>query len=222
MIYYLYKITNNINGKFYVGVHKTKNANDEYFGSGKYLNHAINKYGFENFTKEIIEYFNNTKEMFAKEKEIVNEEFVKRTDTYNLKTGGFGGFDYVNKVTSREQKSKAGKLGRQVGKERGTLKTTFTKDEQEKALKRLDELRQNPKWKEDELSRLRKLRKKANTTEAKKKRKETFKEINHQQGDRNSQYGTMWITNGISNKKIKNNLPIPNGWKKGRKYRVKV
>lgn len=216
MTYYLYKITNNLNGKFYVGVHKTTNPNDDYFGSGKILNRAIDKYGIENFSKEILEYFDNTKEMFSKEKEIVNEEFVSRSDTYNLRIGGSGGFDYVNKITSSKTKSKAGKLGRQVGKERGTLKTKFTKEDCEKGQQVLKELRQNPEWKEDELSRLRKLRKKANTLEAKKKRRDTFKEINHQQGKRNSQYGTMWITNNLSNRKIKKDEQIPPGWKKGR------
>ena len=213
----MYKITNNINGKFYVGVHKTKKVNDEYFGSGKYLNRAINKYGIKNFRKEIIEYFNDTKEMFAKEKEIVDEEFVKRTDTYNLKIGGFGGFDYVNKVTSREQKSKAGKKSVWVQKQRGTRKEGFTKEEQEKAHKAWryyydNDLEFRKKHNDD----LRKAGKLANTPEAMKKRRETFKEVKHQQGERNSQYGTMWITNNLSNRKIKKDEQIPLGWKKGR------
>ena len=33
----------------------------------------------------------------------------------------------------------------------------------------------------------------------------------------NSQYNTMWITNGIKNKKIKKDILIPNGYYKGRK-----
>lgn len=35
-------------------------------------------------------------------------------------------------------------------------------------------------------------------------------------GEHNSQYGTMWITNGIQNKKIKKDQVIPQGWRKGR------
>ena len=35
--------------------------------------------------------------MYAKEKEIVTEEFILREDTYNLRRGGYGGFDYINK-----------------------------------------------------------------------------------------------------------------------------
>ena len=35
-------------------------------------------------------------------------------------------------------------------------------------------------------------------------------------GKLNSQYGTMWITNGKKNKKIKKEEKIPEGWTKGR------
>ena len=37
--------------------------------------------------------------------------------------------------------------------------------------------------------------------------------------EKNSQFGTCWITNGSINKKIKNHELIPKGWYKGRKIR---
>ena len=97
MFYYLYEIRNNINGKIYVGVHKTENLDDGYMGSGKVIQRAIKLYGAENFTKVILETFENAEAMYAREKEVVNEEFLEREDVYNLRRGGHGGFEYINK-----------------------------------------------------------------------------------------------------------------------------
>lgn len=44
-MYTVYKTTNIINGKYYIGVHKTTNPNDSYLGSGKAIKEAIKKYG---------------------------------------------------------------------------------------------------------------------------------------------------------------------------------
>lgn len=97
MFYTIYKITNQINGKFYIGSHRTSDLNDNYMGSGKYLTYAQNKYGIENFTKEILFVFDNPEEMYDKEAEIVNEEFLNNDDVYNLRKGGSGGFDFLIK-----------------------------------------------------------------------------------------------------------------------------
>lgn len=58
----------------------------------------------------------------------------------------------------------------------------------------------------------------AQSKESKEKRKATLKKINHQKGNKNSQFGTMWITNGIDNIKIKCDTVIPCGFIKGRKF----
>ena len=52
MYYLIYKITNNVNNKIYVGKHKTENKNDGYMGSGTILNRAIEKYGLINLPKK--------------------------------------------------------------------------------------------------------------------------------------------------------------------------
>ena len=55
----------------------------------------------------------------------------------------------------------------------------------------------------------------------KKKCRITFKNIKHQQGKNNSQYGTCWITNEKESKKIFKGDLIPDGWRLGRKIKIK-
>lgn len=68
MIGFVYVWTNLINGKRYVGSHEGTES-DGYVGSGKYFNNAVNKYGIENFQREIIESsdYSTRKELFGRE-----------------------------------------------------------------------------------------------------------------------------------------------------------
>lgn len=102
MFYYTYKITNKVNGHFYIGAHKTSKLEDGYMGSGTVLKRAINKYGIENFDKTILKFHDSQESMYEHEKEIVNADLVIRDDVYNIKLGGYGGFDYVNATNSKE------------------------------------------------------------------------------------------------------------------------
>jgi hypothetical protein len=93
--YYIYQTTNLINGKIYIGVHKYSDSRDHYYkGSGKALKFAFKKYGRKNFRKDILFEFDNKEEAYNKEIEIVNKEFLKRDDIYNLQLGGKGGKIY--------------------------------------------------------------------------------------------------------------------------------
>lgn len=88
-MYYIYRITNLINGKTYIGQHKYKKLDDSYMGSGVYLAQAKKKYGIENFKKEIlysrIQYRETADDMerFA----IAKERAIGKAE-YNIASGG--------------------------------------------------------------------------------------------------------------------------------------
>lgn len=92
-MFYIYRITNLINGKTYIGQHKYKTLDDGYMGSGKLLKRAYKKYGIENFKKEIIcknvQYKETIDDMerFYIKKEREQNPF----GCYNITDGGQGG-----------------------------------------------------------------------------------------------------------------------------------
>ena len=89
--YTIYKITNLVNGKMYIGKHKTKNLDDGYMGSGHLIKRALQKYGANNFRKEWLMFCEDEEEMNYMELVYVDETWVLRNDTYNLTLGGNGG-----------------------------------------------------------------------------------------------------------------------------------
>lgn len=56
MIGYVYLTTNLINGRKYIGMHKKTYFDENYKGSGKILRQAFDKYGWENFKCEVLEW----------------------------------------------------------------------------------------------------------------------------------------------------------------------
>lgn len=86
----IYKTTNLINNKIYVGMHSTDNLNDGYLGSGWILKQAIKKYSKENFKREVLLVLSNRKEAREVEALLVDTEFIARQNTYNLQEGGMG------------------------------------------------------------------------------------------------------------------------------------
>ena len=211
MFYLIYKITNKTNGKFYIGAHKTKNIDDGYMGSGKYLKSAIKKYGIENFEKIILCYCNTQKEMYEKESELVELS----EQSYNLKKGGLGGWDHITKdhwihqsehshrmIEARTKKLKTDENYRKSFSEKVSngLKKKYETDEdyKKKAVDRITKVWIGKKHKDET------------------KLKMSISAKGKHDGQKNSQYGSMWITNEKENKKIKKTDSIPNGWRKGR------
>ena len=90
-MYYIYRITNKVNGKTYIGQHKYKDLSDNYMGSGKLIRRAQKKYGMESFEKEIlysrIQYKKTVDDMerFA----IAKERAIGKAE-YNIADGGSG------------------------------------------------------------------------------------------------------------------------------------
>ena len=111
MYYLIYKIKNLINGKVYVGAHKTKILKDGYMGSGLLIKRAIKKYGINNFKKKILKISHNEKAMYELEAAIVNDAFINQNQSYNIAKGGKGGWEFVNnKIWTKEKRIKHGLL----------------------------------------------------------------------------------------------------------------
>ena len=86
---YIYKITNQVNGKIYIGKHSTDNLDDGYMGSGILIKKAITKYGIENFTKEYLAFCDNEDTLNYLEKFYI-KKYKAREVGYNLTDGGDG------------------------------------------------------------------------------------------------------------------------------------
>lgn len=111
MNYIIYKTTNIINGKTYIGIHGTDLSKPQsYIGCGitkrdqkksrkNGFPGAVHKYGYDNFKREILFTYPYTeeglKQALLKEAEIVDEKFIKRKDTYNLVPGGIANMGFA-------------------------------------------------------------------------------------------------------------------------------
>ena len=202
--HYLYKTTNLINSKFYVGMHSTNDLEDEYLGSGKRLRYSINKYGKDNFVKEIITFFKDRNELIEAEKNLVNLELIKEELCMNLMIGGTGGSQTPEKLNKWIQ---AMAKGLKKKWEDETYRTWMSKLSGE----HLKKYHKEGKIKYDTF------KDKTHTEETKNKMSEKAK---LRTGDKNSSFGTCWITKEGINKKIKKeelNTYLISNWTKGRK-----
>jgi hypothetical protein len=196
--HYIYKTTNLVNEKYYIGMHSTDNLEDGYVGSGKRLWYSINKYGKENFKCEILEFLPDRNSLKEREKELVNEDILKDKMCMNLKTGGDGGF-----VNEEHRKKFHAAGGRAVRLMFHHIHRKKMENDLEYRKRVLEKTNPNLDW------------------TGKKHKEETKQKIglansNKQKGENNSQYGSCWITNEKENRKIKKDNDIPHGWRIGR------
>lgn len=160
MIGYVYKTTNKINGKVYIGQHKKTEYDPDYYGSGTYLKRALLKYGKESFTNEVIEWCEDRKSICDREKYWIKE--YNSTDNelgYNITPGGeFGditagmtkedydrwiakmsetrkGMKHTEEWKTRMSERMSGKNNPMYGKDGTNLGKRFSKEHAEKIRK---------------------------------------------------------------------------------------
>jgi hypothetical protein len=199
---YIYRTTNLINKKYYIGMHSTDNLNDGYIGSGVKLLRSIKKYGKENFKCEILEMLLDRGSLKKREIELVNEDILKDKMCLNLMCGGEGGF------ISEEQQRYRSQCGGKIHSEKMKNNVAYREQVINTASKTFKKLHSMGKIRYDTF------KDKKHTKETKQKMSKSSKGIGI--GESNSQFGTCWITNGIENKKIKKNEILPDKWVLGR------
>lgn len=207
--HFIYKTTNILSGRYYIGMHSTDNLDDGYLGSGKRLRYSINKYGKENHKREIIEFCDSRAELKVREVEVVNLNEIAKVDCMNLVVGGQGGFTVEIQRMGGKATHKAIKKLKETNPEWVEKRRKNISD----ALKRgyangKRDLKFNYDWNGV-----------THTKETKQKISNTKKGTGT--GENNSQFGTCWITKDVENKKVKKedlDQYIKDGWKIGRKY----
>ena len=275
-----------INNHYYYGIHSTDNLNDGYMGSGVRLHMAYKKYGIENFTKEILKFFNTRNDAAEYESEIVTEALIKDANCYNVILGGEtkttmgtatvkdsegnvfqlplndnriingdlvgitkgfvttknenGEFYYVS---TKDERYLSGELshiakGTCVVKDKNNKTFKINVNDERFINGEVNALNKNKVLVKDKKNKCYIVEKtdkrlisgeltlfwkgRQHSTETKEKLKRHYKDIKHQQGEKNSQYGTCWITKDGNNKKIKKEeieTYLLLGWAKGRKIK---
>ena len=196
MKHYVYKITFPGMPWFYYGVH-TDNGRP-YFGSPK-----THKWRWDFYEHEItvLEWFETREEADTVEKRII-AHFLNDVNCLNECAGGKFSLESLRRgAKTRNQLPVKESTKQKIG---SATKSRWAKLTPEQ---RLEQFQTQGMWcgtPPEEKERVREAQIRA------------FAAINHQQGERNSQFGTMWVTNGRENRKIKRDCPIPEGYHRGR------
>lgn len=242
--HFLYKVVNTKNEKYYIGIHSTNNLDDGYLGSGTRLKKSIEYHGRKSHEREILEFFETREDALIKEFDVVNEVLLKDPKCMNLTIGGKGFKELSEKLF--ESSALRGKKGAEVFikklKEDFKFRNKFIESIREggklgnenfkKRIEEDEEFRKNfvEKCQESNRNNLRGFCKNpkdygktfegcSHTEEVKKSIGE--KNSLHQQGEKNSQFGTIWVNKEGANKKIKKEEKdnyLEKGWSLGINY----
>lgn len=102
---YVYKITNIVNNKIYVGKRVATTFDDQYWGGGKIIHSALKKYGKDNFTRDILEWCSSKEHLEERERFWIAELNARDlTIGYNIAEGGEGGITYVGENPQKGRK----------------------------------------------------------------------------------------------------------------------
>lgn len=200
--HYIYKITRD-DGRYYIGMHSTDDLEDGYFGSGKLITRSIKKHGKERHSKEILEVLSTRALLKDREKELITDELRLDPMCMNIAPGGGGGF----KDEAHQRKcAAAGNASPKRDHSKNVTKSNLT---------RIARGQKPFGGRGAGLAFLNQFH--SEQTKAKMSASQQGKQV----GEKNSQFGTCWVTDGVRPIKIKKEQLseyLQMGYSKGRIY----
>jgi hypothetical protein len=184
-----------MNGKYYFGVHKTENPYDKYLGSGNLIRRAIAKYGEESFIKNVCFIFGNPEEAFAKEFELI-EMYREDPLCYNLRQGGSGGFDWINK----EGKNNLNQNYLKANEARGNKWKVASDEHKARWVEYAKKASKSPNWLIGVLKANKAREGTKHTPDAIEKMVQAGR---LRTGERNGRFGSRWVSNSTENRCVK-------------------
>lgn len=120
MFGYIYKTTNLLNGKIYIGKRKSNIFLKNYFGSGSYIKRSIKKNGIDNFKVKLIFACDSKRQLNSKEIYFIKLYNARDINIgYNIHVGGGDGdtlSKHPNKINIIKKRSKTYKANYKKGK----------------------------------------------------------------------------------------------------------
>ena len=125
----VYKITNKINGRYYIGKTNQRDWDNGYMGSGLTIKKALKKYGRDSFQRTILATFNTSKEAFNYEEKLLDKKTLSDPLIYNIDSGGCGynsGESHPCYGVTGQQHPAYGQTGYWTGKKRPDMSLKHT------------------------------------------------------------------------------------------------